>query len=74
MRLFLIFLGFFIPQSALAHFGHLGDVVGHDHWLGAAALGIALGAALYGALKGKPKEEASDEETADAEDEELVEA
>ncbi len=40
-------LAVFLPAPALAHGGHLGELAGHSHWaglaavLGAAALGVA---------------------------------
>lgn len=43
-------------SSAHAHPGHLAEVAGHGHWLGAAAIGAAIAIGLWGALKGgKPK-------------------
>ena len=38
---------------ALAHPGHLAEVAGHGHWLGAAALGAAIALGAWAALKGK---------------------
>ena len=55
--------------AAEAHPGHLAEVAGHGHWLGAAAIGAAIAIGLWAGLKGrKAKEdpEAGDEE-ADAE-------
>ena len=51
---------------AAAHPGHLAEVAGHGHWIGAAAIGLAGAIALWGALKGakeKPEEDAEAEET-----------
>jgi hypothetical protein len=46
------------PLPAAAHVGHLAEVGGHNHWIGAAAIGAAVVIGLYGALKGrKPREE-----------------
>ena len=61
-------------SAANAHPGHLAEVAGHGHWLGAAAIGAAIAIGLWGALKGgKPK--ASDEDPeAQEEDAELQEA
>lgn len=59
--------------SAHAHPGHLAEVAGHGHWLGAAALGAAIALGALAALKGK-KNENSDVEEADLDDEDLQEA
>lgn len=59
--------------SAFAHPGHLAEVAGHGHWLGAAALGAAIALGAWAALKGK-KNEQSDAEDAELVDEELQEA
>lgn len=50
---------------ALAHPGHLAEVAGHGHWLGAAAIGAAIAIGLYAGLKGRKAraEEVSDDET-----------
>jgi hypothetical protein len=45
---------------AAAHIGHLGEVAGHGHWLGAAAIGAAIAIGLWQGLRGR--EEVSDEE------------
>lgn len=49
---------------AMAHIGHLGEVAGHGHWLGAAALGAAIALGLWQGLKGKA---AADDEAEEAE-------
>ncbi|WP_299809940.1 DUF6732 family protein [uncultured Roseibium sp.] len=60
----------FIPTSAFAHGGHLGELAGHSHWIGAAALaGAALVAGII-ALQGRKKkqtDEAPEAETAEEE-------
>ncbi len=58
---FLILLG----QPALAHPGHLIEVAGHGHWIGAAAIGLAIALGLREALKSRDKSAAKD--AADAE-------
>lgn len=62
-------------SAAQAHPGHLAEVAGHGHWLGAAAIGAAIAIGLWAGLKGRKDAEAevdeADEETAD---EELQEA
>lgn len=72
MRYFLIFA--VLGGPALAHPGHLAEVAGHGHWLGAAALGAAIAIGLWAGLKGRKSDaedavdEAEDnpEETQDA--------
>ena len=59
--------------AAMAHPGHLAEVAGHGHWLGAAALGAAIALGAWAALKGKKKEEGEAEEV-ELDDEELQEA
>lgn len=60
-------------SSASAHPGHLIEVAGHSHWLGAAALGAAIALGAWAALKGK-KSQSSEAEEAELDDEELQEA
>ena len=57
--------------GAQAHPGHLAEVAGHGHWLGAAALGAAIAIGLWAGLKGrKDAEEAEAEEPAEEEPQE----
>lgn len=50
-----------LPTSAHAHAGHLGELAGHAHWVGAAALaGAALVAGVI-ALKDRKKKQGKDE-------------
>lgn len=60
-----------IASGAWADIGHIGEVAGHDHWIAAGALGLALGLALWAALKGRKDQntEAAEEEAEDAEGE-----
>ncbi|POF34332.1 DUF6732 family protein [Roseibium marinum] len=61
-----------IPTSAFAHGGHLGELAGHSHWIGAAALaGAALVAGIV-ALQGRKKKQAEDAPEADAAEEETA--
>jgi hypothetical protein len=61
-------------SGAQAHPGHLSEVAGHDHWLGAAVLGAAIIIGLWAGLKGR-KDEAADEAEGDAgADEDVQEA
>lgn len=65
----------FLPSTAFAHGGHLGELAGHSHWIGVAAVAGAVLVAGLVALKGRKKEDA--EETPDAvsaDDETAVEA
>ena len=59
-------------NAAVAHVGHLAEVAGHGHWIGAAAIGAAIALGAWAASKGK-KDEAREDE-AELEDEELQEA
>jgi Family of unknown function (DUF6732) len=54
-----------LPGAAQAHVGHLGDVAGHSHWIGVAALAGAAALAGVAALKGRRKRE-EDAETPEA--------
>ncbi|MEZ5716713.1 MAG: DUF6732 family protein [Paracoccaceae bacterium] len=55
--------------TAEAHLGHLSEAAGHDHWLGAAALGAAIAIGLWQAAKARKDAAAKDEpDTADAAD------
>lgn len=59
--------------SAAAHPGHLAEVAGHGHWLGAAAIGAAIALGAWSALKGKKDAAAQDDEELEG-SEELEEA
>ena len=63
-------------QAASAHPGHLAEVAGHGHWLGAAAIGAAIAIGLWAGLKGRKAqgEEADDAAEADAPDAEPQES
>lgn len=49
------------PSVALAHAGHLGELAGHSHWLGVAALAGAVAIAGLVTIKGRKKEAVSEE-------------
>lgn len=73
MRYLLIFL--FLGAPAWAHPGHLAEVAGHGHWLGAAALGAAIAIGLYAGLRGRKARAQDTAETAEtAETEGVTEA
>lgn len=65
--LFLFFCVFAAPVSA--HPGHLAEVAGHGHWLGAAALGAAIAIGMLAGLKGRGKAPAEEPEGEEAEEE-----
>lgn len=74
MKLLLIAcLALLWTSAAFAHPGHLIEVAGHGHWLGAAAIGAAIALGAWAALKGK-KSGSDDAEAAEQDDEELQEA
>ena len=54
------------PASAQAHWGHLGDLAGHGHWI-AAGLAVAAGVAVAGLAITRPRKEseAADEAVSD---------
>jgi len=53
------------PSVAQAHFGHIGEMGGHSHWLGYGALVVA--AAAIALLPKKKRETDKTEETAEDE-------
>lgn len=62
----------FLPSTAFAHGGHLGELAGHSHWIGVAAVaGAALVAGLV-ALKDRKKKDAEDTPEADPADDETA--
>jgi len=44
------------PGAAFAHVGHVGQLAGHDHWIAAAALGLAAAAWAAAKLKERAEE------------------
>lgn len=67
MRLFAILLCM-IPMPAFAHWGHLPELVGHNHWIGLAA--AAAAAAAWG-LRGNSEDKEIEEEISEEIEEEL---
>ncbi len=62
----------FLPSTAFAHGGHLGELAGHSHWIGVAAVaGAALVAGLV-ALKDRKKKDAEETPEAEAADDETA--
>ena len=49
-----------VTNSALAHFGHLGELAGHAHWIGLGATVIA-GALAASLAKGKDEKREEEE-------------
>jgi hypothetical protein len=71
-RTILAGLAAMLPTSAFAHGGHLGELAGHSHWVGVAALaGAALVAGII-ALKDKKQKKAEDAPEARPEDDETA--
>ncbi|MEE4010540.1 DUF6732 family protein [Roseibium sp. FZY0029] len=71
-RTILAGLAAMLPTSAFAHGGHLGELAGHSHWVGVAALaGAALVAGII-ALKDKKQKKAEDAQEARPEDDETA--
>ncbi|MEL7278898.1 MAG: DUF6732 family protein [Pseudomonadota bacterium] len=62
-----IFCLLVLTGPASAHPGHLAEVAGHGHWLGAAAIGAAIAIGLYAGLRGRKAkaEDPSDDEAAE---------
>lgn len=53
MKHTLTIIALFAANGASAHPGHLAEVAGHGHWLGAAAIGAAIGIGLWAGLRGR---------------------
>ena len=66
-------LSFSLPATAHAHMGHVGELAGHSHWVGIAAVLGAAAIAALAAKAAKGKEPAKDESTAEEEAEEQTE-
>ena len=60
----------FLPSAAHAHMGHVGELAGHSHWVGVAAV---LGAAAIAALAAKARKRAERAEDGTAAEEEAEE-
>lgn len=55
-----------MPASALAHVGHIGDLAGHSHWVGVAALAGAAVIAVVAAKLKKRSDSAANSADAEA--------
>ncbi|EAQ26192.1 DUF6732 family protein [Roseovarius sp. 217] len=73
MRFATILTALLSGTAAHAHPGHLAEVAGHGHWLGAAALGAAIAIGLWSGLRAR-KDRAADEAEDEAPEEEPQEA
>ncbi|WP_297772331.1 DUF6732 family protein [uncultured Roseovarius sp.] len=69
MKFAMILTALLAGTAAHAHPGHLAEVAGHGHWLGAAAIGAAIAIGLWSGLRGRKDTAADDDEdeTPDAE-------
>lgn len=75
MRYLFAVLAVLSAGSAQADVGHLAGAAGHDHLLGAAALGAAIAIGLWAGLRGRKDSDSADQmDEADTTDEELQEA
>ncbi len=63
MRLSLMSVMIVWASTAGAHVGHVADVAGHGHWVGAAAIGLAVLVGLYGKRKDRDQPQAQIPET-----------
>lgn len=73
MRFAIILTALLTGAAAHAHPGHLAEVAGHGHWLGAAAIGAAIAIGLWSGLRAR-KDRAADEAQDEATEEEPQEA
>ena len=64
MRYLTVFFAM-MADAVQAHPGHLVDVAGHGHWVGAAAIGLAILLGLWG--KNKDRDAPQDEEEVEEE-------
>lgn len=53
------------PASAQAHWGHLGELSGHGHWIAAAAAAAAVAVAGLAITRPRKESEATDEAVPD---------
>lgn len=74
MRFATILTALLSATAAHAHSGHLAEVAGHGHWLGAAALGAAIAIGLWSGLRARKEREEADEAEEEAGAEEPQEA
>jgi hydrogenase/urease accessory protein HupE len=65
MRILVVLAALLGSTAAYAHPGHLAEVAGHGHWLGAAAIGAAIAIGLWAGLKGRKSQAEGEEAEAD---------
>jgi len=73
MRLAILTAALLTAGAAHAHPGHLAEVAGHGHWLGAAAIGAAIAIGLWAALKGRKTQASAEEDAAEVVEEDDAE-
>lgn len=68
MRYFfsVLLLAVFLPRLSHAHFGHLGELAGHSHWVAGVAVAVA-GAVLWGRIKAAQNQDNEDAESPEEE-------
>lgn len=59
-RILLIMLSAIVASPAQAHLGHLGEVAGHAHWLGA---GVIVVGGILAAVLGSRRKDSDEPET-----------
>ena len=64
-----LLLAGFLPRLSHAHFGHLGALAGHSHWVAGVAVAVAA-AVLWGRIKAKANQDDDDAEAPETEGEE----
>ncbi len=62
------------PSPVFAHVGHVGELAGHSHWVGVAALAGAVLVAGWAALKARKDKKDTDEPAEEAKVEDETEA
>ncbi len=73
-RLLILPVALISASTAQAHPGHLAEVAGHGHWLGAAAIGAAIAIGLWAASKGRKSAQDAEADEADADLDDAKEA
>lgn len=74
MRILTCLLAVFTATAAQAHPGHIAEIAGHNHWLGGAAIGLAIAIGLWKAGKAAKENAEAEAEEEDAPDAEPQEA
>ena len=66
MRIITCLAALLTANAAQAHPGHLAEVAGHGHWLGAAAIGAAIAIGLWKAAKDRKARDPEAAETGES--------